>query len=99
MSLLSSYAIEQAAHVLGYGAEKYSDDNWRDGFTYRRLLDAALRHIFAFNDGEDNDPETGYSHLAHALCCLMMLLEQTSRPELDKLDDRFKRALLENSES
>lgn len=29
-----------------------------------------MRHITAFNDGEDLDPESGQSHLYHAMCCL-----------------------------
>jgi len=42
----------------------------------------------AFNDGEDKDPESGLSHLAHSLCCLMFLLEfEKTHPELD---DRYK---------
>ena len=33
------------------------------------------RHIFAWWGGEDKDPETGFSHLAHAACCLLFLME------------------------
>ncbi len=33
------------------------------------------RHIFAWWGGEDKDPETGFSHLAHAGCCLLFLME------------------------
>ena len=53
-----------------------------------RPLAAAMRHIMAFNDGEDKDPESGLSHLAHAACCIMFLLEfEKTHPELD---DRYK---------
>jgi hypothetical protein len=31
--------------------------------------------MFAWWRGEDTDPETGLSHLAHAGCCLMFLME------------------------
>lgn len=75
MSLLSSVALEKIAEVLTFGAQKYEPHNWRKGFKYSRLMDAALRHLNAYNGGEKKDPESGKSHLAHASCCLMMLLE------------------------
>lgn len=88
MSLLSSIAIVKVADVMTFGKRKYSANNWRGGISYTRLLAAALRHIFSYLGGESKDPETGKSHLAHASCCLMMLLEfEETRPDLD---DRFK---------
>lgn len=88
MSLLSSIAIYKIADVMTFGKKKYSANNWRGGIVYSRLVGAALRHIFSWLGGESLDPETGKSHLAHASCCLMMLLEfETTRPDLD---DRYK---------
>jgi len=88
MSLLSSIAIFKIAQVMTYGKSKYSANNWRGGFKWSRVIAAALRHIFAWLGGEDKDPETGLSHLAHASCCLFFLLEfETTKPELD---DRYK---------
>lgn len=52
--------------IYEYGACKYGKDNWRQGFAYSRLYDAALRHILAFWQGEDLDPESGLHHLLHA---------------------------------
>ena len=88
LHLLSTEAMNQTAAVLAFGAEKYSEHNWRNGFAWSRPLAAAMRHITAFNDGEDKDPESGLSHLAHAACCIMFLLEfeKTSK----HLDDRYK---------
>ena len=74
MSMLPGHALEAVARVLDTGAAKYGRDNWRQGFSYSRLIDAALRHIFAFQEGENEDPETGESHIAHASCCLLFLL-------------------------
>lgn len=76
------------AEVLTFGANKYADHNWRKGFKWSRLLGAAMRHLFSFLRGEDKDPETGLSHLAHLGCCVMFLLEH----EQNKLgeDDRYK---------
>src|SRR5690349_19376477 len=81
MELLSVPALEAIAQVLTYGAKKYStptdtgDHNWRKGFAWSRLIGAALRHLFAWMRGENRDPESGLSHLAHAGCCVMFLLE------------------------
>ena len=88
VNLLSSEALLQTAAVLKFGANKYHAHNWRDGFVWSRPLAAAMRHIMAYNDGEDKDPESGLSHLAHAACCIMFLLEfEKTHPELD---DRYK---------
>lgn len=73
MELLPGDALQEVAKVLAAGAIKYDDHNWRQGMAHSRLIGAALRHIHAFNDGEDLDPETGLSHLAHASCCLLFL--------------------------
>jgi hypothetical protein len=88
MNLLSREALEQTAKVMAFGKEKYDAHNWRKGFAWSRPLSAAMRHIMAFNDGEDKDPESGLSHLAHAACCIMFLLEFEKTHQ--ELDDRFK---------
>lgn len=88
LHLLSTEAMNQTAAVLKFGAQKYAEHNWRKGFAWSRPLSAAMRHITAFNNGEDKDPESGLSHLAHAACCIMFLLEfEKTHPHLD---DRWK---------
>ncbi len=74
LDLLPFAALEEVGKVLTHGAGKYAPDNWRKGMAWRRLIGAALRHVFAFAKGENLDPETGLSHLAHAICCLGFLL-------------------------
>lgn len=76
MDLLPFDALTEVAHVLTFGAKKYGDRNWH-GLSVSRLFAAALRHLWAWWRGEDNDEETGRSHLAHAACCVLMALEQT----------------------
>jgi hypothetical protein len=88
INLLSREALEQTAKVMAFGKEKYDAHNWRKGFAWSRPLSAAMRHIMAFNDGENKDPESGLSHLAHAACCIMFLLEFEKTHQ--ELDDRFK---------
>lgn len=88
MSLLSTVALIKVAQVMSFGKKKYSAHNWRGGFKWSRPLAAAARHLYAYIGGEDKDPETGISHLAHACCCLMFVLEFE---EIHKeLDDRYK---------
>jgi hypothetical protein len=88
MSLIDRHALEQIASVLGFGAQKYAAHNWRGGIAYSRLLDAAMRHLYAFADGEDLDPESGLPHVAHAGCCIVFLLGMmNARPDMD---DRYK---------
>jgi hypothetical protein len=88
LNLLSTEAMNQTAAVLAFGAQKYAAHNWRAGFAWSRPLAAAMRHLTAFNDGEDRDPESGLSHLAHAACCIMFLLEFEKTHQ--HLDDRYK---------
>ena len=89
MDLIDRAAMEELGYVLGFGANKYAAHNWRKGINYSRLVGAALRHIHAFNDGEDKDPESGYSHIGHAMCCLMFLMG-TIKHNPD-MDDRWNR--------
>ena len=88
LNLLSTEAMNQTAAVLKFGAQKYAEHNWRAGFIWSRPLAAAMRHLTAFNAGEDKDPESGLSHLAHAACCIMFLLEFEKTHQ--HLDDRYK---------
>lgn len=75
--LLPVLALEQVVKVLTYGAEKYEPDNWkRVPDSHRRYFDAAQRHIWAYKAGEMVDPESGVNHLAHAVCCLMFMLDR-----------------------
>ncbi len=88
MALVPPEALEEIAAVLTFGAAKYDPDNWRKGMAYRRVLSAALRHCSAWMRGEDNDPETGLSHLAHAACSLMFLI--TYEKTNTGTDDRYQ---------
>lgn len=88
MALLSPIALVKIAQVMTYGKSKYGSNNWRGGFAWTRPLSAALRHLFAYIGGEDKDAETGISHLAHACCCLMFVLEFEETHK--ELDDRYQ---------
>lgn len=73
VGLVPHDAILAIAEVLDFGAKKYTSWNWAGGFEWSRLIDAAYRHLGKWKEGEDTDPESGLSHLSHALCCLVFL--------------------------
>ena len=68
-------AIEKVAEVLTFGAKKYTRNGWQTVDAERRYTDALYRHMNAIHRGEKIDPESGLSHLAHAACNAMFLLE------------------------
>jgi hypothetical protein len=63
------------AEVLAFGAEKYGRNNWKKCSQEQIYLywDALERHLNARKRGEENDSETGISHLSHAACNLMFI--------------------------
>ena len=74
-SLLPFKQVEQVVDVLTIGAKKYDDDNWKTVTPmYDRYFSACMRHLAAWRCGERKDPETGKSHLAHAVCCILFLM-------------------------
>ena len=76
MSLVPPAALLEVAKVMTFGANKYSLGNWQHvDDLHRRYTDAALRHINAYQRGEKLDDESKLHHLAHAVCCLMFMLE------------------------
>jgi len=79
LSLIPADALTEIAHVFGFGAQKYAAFNWTGGFDHRRLYDALLRHTFASLAGENTDLESSRDHLAHAGCCILMLLSHRLR--------------------
>ena len=87
LELVPWAAVNEIAEVLTFGAAKYDANNWCRGARWGRYFAALLRHLFAWWRGEELDPETGLSHLAHAGCCLMFLMEY--RRNGWGSDDRF----------
>ncbi len=75
------------AVVMGLGAKKYGPFNWRSANVRATIyIAAAKRHMAQWLDGQDDDPESGVSHLAHARACLGILLDAQATGHL--VDDR-----------
>lgn len=56
------------------GALKYGRHNYRSvGVRASVYYDASLRHLTAFWEGQDTDPDSGLSHLVKAIACLYVL--------------------------
>lgn len=87
LHLLPPDALEEIAKTLKFGADKYEPYNWAKGMKWSRVYGALLRHAFAFWRGEENDPETGLSHMAHAGACILFILSYVLRGTGE--DDRF----------
>jgi hypothetical protein len=74
LDLFPPEALIEIGKVLGHGALKYGEQNWRGGMLWGRMFAAAQRHMQAWLAGEDIDPESWLLHLAHAGCCIAFLI-------------------------
>lgn len=88
MDLLPPEFIYAVAQVLTFGANKYDDRNWEKGMKWGRVFGAAMRHLWSWWGGSKRDPETGFSHLWHAGCCIAFLIAYEDRGTGE--DDRPK---------
>lgn len=89
LGLIPPHAMEQTAWVHKLGADKYGPWNWREtGVCASTYVNAILRHLNAWRDGEDLDPESGISHLAHVACSANILMDAEYCDKLQ--DDRNK---------
>jgi len=85
--------------VHKHGADKYGKLNWRkDKIKYSTYKAAILRHTQAFFDAvENNDPDSGISHLAHIRACCAVLRDAElhgtaidDRAEVESLDNNWR---------
>lgn len=91
-SLIPLCTLEEEVRVWMYGAKKYKAHNWMKGMPWSVPYACAMRHLAAWQRGEDIDPESGQPHLAHVMCNIRMLtlysktyLEGDDRPPKELL--------------
>lgn len=78
--------IVEAASMMD-GVKKYGHHNWRSKKVIARIyIAAALRHIFAWEEGEELAADSGVHHLGHARACLGILIDAQRTGNL--VDDR-----------
>lgn len=94
IKFLSREFVEGVAAAQTFGSAKYGDWNFRNSLETTALYDALMRHMIAWMSGENNDPESGLSHLSHAGANLNMLMwmlankpEMDDRPQKDKNEE------------
>jgi hypothetical protein len=84
--------IELISRILEVGEVKYARLNWKKGGNSDdSYLDATIRHLTKFVNGEEFDEEYGTSHLGHAAWNLMTMFELNNHEIMDK--DKFNKAL------
>jgi hypothetical protein len=87
LQLIPATSLIHEAMALKEGARKYNPFNWRrdpvEALTY---VGACLRHLLAWQDGQELDPETGNHHLGHAKACLGIILDAQATGNL--IDNR-----------
>lgn len=89
-SLIPLCTLEGEARVWMYGEKKYKRFNWMKGTKWSIPFACAMRHLAAHQAGESIDPESGQSHISHAICNLRMLeLYEKIYPEGDDREDTF----------
>ena len=86
-STVPAPVIAEIGLAMLEGARKYRRHNYRAiGVRASVYVDAAMRHLTAWWEGESIDPDSGLSHLVKASACLVVLRDAQI---LDKMvDDR-----------
>ena len=88
MHLFPETATILGALALLDGMLKYGRSNWREaGVRASIYYDATKRHLNAWFEGEDTDPDSGLPHLGHAVACIALLIDATASDKLK--DDRM----------
>lgn len=96
LSVVPPASILREAEAMHYGAYQaarkdgtkgYGPYNWRDDPVEVMIyVDACMRHLFAYVDGEGTDPESGVTHLGHAKACLGIIVDAEANGTL--IDNR-----------
>ena len=91
LSTIPATALLHVAQAMQTGNEKYGPYNWRGNKVSATVyVDAALRHLLTWYNGEDLDEESGANHLAHAIACMCIVLDAHDVGNL--VDDRPPKA-------
>lgn len=90
LDLLEYVAQVETAKAMATGAQKYGKKNYRLIPVLASVYGAAIgRHVGAWLDGEDLDPESGLSHIAHIGANVQVILGAEDAGTL--VDDRQPR--------
>lgn len=87
MSTVSAAVLAELGVAMLEGAAKYGRHNYRAvGVRSSVYYDATMRHLFAWWEGEDLDPDSGLSHVTKAIAGLVVLRDAMLQSKVE--DDR-----------
>ena len=87
LSVIPSPGLIHCGRAMKNGSEKYGRFNWREHPVLATVyLDAAMRHLMAWADGEEDAADSGVHHLGHVMACCAILLDAQEAENL--IDDR-----------
>lgn len=95
LEMIPLHLLEGAAHVFHDVTTReerpYPAWNWLKENDWSVPYACMMRHLSKWQMGEDNDEETGRSHLDHAMCNLLMLIHYSRqyphRDDRPRIDD------------
>ena len=74
MSTVPAAVLAEVGVAMLEGASKYGRHNYRAaGVRSSVYYDATMRHLMAWWEGEDTDPDSGMSHITKAITSLVVL--------------------------
>jgi hypothetical protein len=91
--------LAEVGVAMAEGAFKYGRHNYRTaGVRASVYFDATMRHLAAWWEGEDIDPDSGVSHVTKAIASLMVMRDSARRGNWNddrppKVNDEFLKEL------
>lgn len=90
LSLVSPAGLVYEALAMQNGDDKYGAYNWREKKVKAMIyLDACMRHLLAWQEGEELASDSGIPHLGHAKACIGILIDAKETGSL--IDNRPKK--------
>jgi hypothetical protein len=90
LTKIPGVALLHEAKAMMNGASRYGAFNWRDHSVLASIyVDAALRHLYSWFEGEEEAQDSGVHHLGHLRACTAILLDAQATGNL--VDDRPKK--------
>lgn len=86
MNVISELGVAMLEGALKYGRHNYRAVGVRGSVYY----DAAMRHLIAYWEGEDTDPDSGVDHRVKAMACLTVWVDSSRQGNCT--DDRPPRS-------
>lgn len=87
ISSVPAQVVAELGLAMLEGAAKYGRHNYRiAGVRASVYYDAAMRHLMAWWEGEDIDPDSGLPHVVKAMACMAVLRDAQINDKLS--DDR-----------